>query len=152
MFPDKVASLMQELERVLEDGRPVNDVAPLGSGLRMVKVVPGGTERVAASPTAQRVHDLVTQILSHCPGSKGLKRYVAGMVEVSFRFQLGTEWILAPLRDPELYDPQKIKAHEVRCWHVAVPAVLNGRASLEALEELYQWENSFRDHYGSLRN
>jgi hypothetical protein len=149
MYPEQVAVLMKELERVLEHERPVNDVAPLGSGLPMVVM---DSKQVAASPAAQCVHDLVTQILSHCPGSKGLKKYVAGMVEVSFRFQMGTDWILAPLRDPGLYDPEKIKEHEVEHRHTVVPAVLSGRASHEALEELYAWEKSFFEHYGSLPN
>ena len=36
-IPEQVASLMKQLERVLEDGRPVNDVAPLGSGRRRAR-------------------------------------------------------------------------------------------------------------------
>ena len=115
--------------------------------LRIVKMVPGDTERVAASPTAQRVHELVAQVLEFCPGSEGIKKYVAGSVDAFVRFQLPTEFTLSPLQDPELFDGAKIEQYEMRLWFAARVNVRDTPAGLALAAELREWMESFEKRY-----
>jgi hypothetical protein len=149
MYRDKVASLMQELERVLEHERSINDVAPLGSGFHQIVI--GGDEdvqRVSASPAAQRVHDLVTQVLEHCPGSKGLKRSITKSTDAFFLAQLPTVVILVPLRSPDIYDAEKVQAYERGYWSDrcrSIRSALDDGTSI--IEELFSWAMDYAEHY-----
>jgi hypothetical protein len=148
-IPEQVASLMKQLERVLEDGRPVNDVAPLGSGMYVINVDScEDLDRVSASPVAQMMNDLVAQVLEFCPGSKGLKGSIVKSMNEFLRFQLPTVLILVPLRSPDLYDAEKVQEYERDLWgRVCRSIIVAPDGGAKIVEELFPWAMDYAEHY-----
>lgn len=144
----KVLSLIAQLEKVLEDERPVNDLAPLGSGLRLVKVELNALSRTAASPAALKLKDLIAKILEHSPSSEGLKKYITEMAETKLIFQMSTQEILDPLRDPDLYDDAKVQNCELEWLKCAANTVSPTPTGFALMKELRQWSAHYARHYG----
>lgn len=150
MIPEQVAVLIKELEYVLENERPSNDSAPPGSGFHVIYIGDDKKrEQIAASPVAKKVHRLIAQILEHCMGSEGLKRYIVKSTSTFFLSQLPTVLVLVPLRSPDLFDKAKVQEYERICWDRASGTIGMVPDSAVLVEELLSWAAAYTAHHRS---
>lgn len=147
-LPVHIKSQIQAIRRLLDHERPVNDLAPLGSGMRLVRIMPEDFSRVARSPAFERFRTLVEQLLQSCEGSRGLRGYIARAAQTSFCLQARTEEILGYLCDPALYDRCQIQEFERVYWCGLRETIQSNQAGERLAEELLQWARMYQLRYG----